>query len=207
MTFKSREICWIRYHEEMRIIIKRIRSDLRSIFFVLLFTGGVSGIIPSSAFADSLVHEIRLGVLIHDVGVWSGVSRESGTDLNAELQFSPSVQLLGGTLRPILGITLNNSGDTSKIYGGGNVQYIWRNSYFLEFGAGLTAHNGEIDNSELTDKNLLGSPICFRIVFEAGLTVANHHRLSLMFDHISNGYLADPNEGLDTFGIRYGYLF
>jgi len=28
-----------------------------------------------------------------------------------------------------------------------------------------------------------------------------------MFDHISNGYLADPNEGLDTFGIRYGYLF
>ena len=191
----------------MKITIKRLRSGLRSILFVLLFVGGVSGISPSSAFADSLVHEMRLGVLIHDVGVWSGVSRESGTDLNAELQFSPSVQLLGGTLRPILGLTLNNSGDTSKIYGGGNLQYIWRNNYFLEFGAGLAAHNGEIDNSELTDKNLLGSPICFRIVFEAGLTVANHHRLSLMFDHISNGYLADPNEGLDTFGIRYGYLF
>ena len=191
----------------MKITIKRLCSGLRSILFVLLFVGGVSDISPSSAFADSLVHEMRLGVLIHDVGVWSGVSRESGTDLNAELQFSPSVQLLGGTLRPILGITINNSGDTSKIYGGGNLQYIWRNNYFLEFGAGLAAHNGEIDNTELTDKNLLGSPICFRIVFEAGLTVANHHRLSLMFDHISNGYLADPNEGLDTFGIRYGYLF
>jgi lipid A 3-O-deacylase len=191
----------------MKITMKRIRSDLRSILFVLLFVGGVGGISPSRAFADSPVHEMRLGVLIHDAGVWGGSGREDGTDFNAELQLSPSVQLLGGMLRPILGITLNNSGDTSKIYGGGNLQYIWRNNYFFEFGAGLAAHNGEIDNSEQTDKNLLGSPICFRIVFEAGLTVANHHRLSLMFDHISNGYLADPNEGLDTFGIRYGYLF
>lgn len=189
------------------ITMKRIRSNLRSILFFLLFVGGVDGISPPSAFADSVVHEMRLGVLIHDVGVWGGDGREDGTDFNAELQFSPSAQFLGGTLRPILGITLNDSGNTSKIYGGGNLQYIFRNNYFFEFGAGLTAHNGEIDNSEVTDKNLLGSPICFRLVFEAGFTVANHHRLSLMFDHISNLYLADPNDGLDTFGIRYGYLF
>lgn len=175
--------------------------------FVLLFVGGVSGISPPSAFADSALHEMRLGVLIHDVGLWGGNGREDGVDLNAELQFSPSVQLLKGTLRPILGVTVNTSGNTSKIYGGGNLQYIWRNNYFFEIGAGLAAHNGEIDNSEVTDKNQLGSRICFRVVFEAGFTVANHHRFSLMFDHISNAYLADPNEGLDTFGVRYGYLF
>jgi hypothetical protein len=167
----------------------------------------MSSISPSSAFADSIVHEMLVGVLSHDIDVWGGSGREDGTDFNAELQFSPSVQLFGGTLRPVLGITLNNSGNTSKIYGGGNLQYIWRNNYFLELGAGLAAHNGEIDESGPTDKNQLGSPICFRVVFEAGVTVANHHRLSLMFDHISNAYLADPNEGLDTFGIRYGYLF
>jgi hypothetical protein len=28
-----------------------------------------------------------------------------------------------------------------------------------------------------------------------------------MFDHISNAYLASPNEGMDTLGVRYGYQF
>jgi hypothetical protein len=28
-----------------------------------------------------------------------------------------------------------------------------------------------------------------------------------MFDHVSNAYLAEPNDGLDTIGIRYIYRF
>ena len=36
---------------------------------------------------------------MHDVDVWGGSGREDGTDFNAELEFSPSVQLLGGKVR------------------------------------------------------------------------------------------------------------
>lgn len=157
--------------------------------------------------AESIFHEIRIGVLYHDLGVWSGTSREEGIDYNAELIFSPSWSILGGEIRPIAGFSLNDQGDTSKIYGGGVYEYIWTNGFFIDLGLGLTVHNGETDDIQVTDKNLLGSSILFRISIEPGFTIREHHRISLMFDHVSNGYLADPNEGLDTLGIRYGYRF
>jgi len=47
----------------------------------------------------------------------------SGIDVNTELIFSPSVVVLGGTLRPNLGFSVNDSGGTSKLYGGGVWQY------------------------------------------------------------------------------------
>lgn len=158
--------------------------------------------------ADPLIHEARLGLLGHDVdGVWSGSSGEEGIDFNGELIFSPSALFLGGLVRPNLGLSLNSSGYTSKIYGGGVLEYVSAGGLFLDFGLGLTIHNGEIDNLESGDSALLGSPLLFRVSFEAGVALATKHRVSLMFDHISNAYLAEPNKGLDTLGIRYGYLF
>jgi lipid A 3-O-deacylase len=31
--------------------------------------------------------------------------------------------------------------------------------------------------------------------------------MKILFDHVSNAYLANPNEGMDTLGIVYGYRF
>ena len=47
----------------------------------------------------------------------------------------------------------------------------------------------------------------FRIPIEVGYAVSRHHRVVLAFDHISNAYLASPNEGMDTIGLMYGYQF
>lgn len=165
-------------------------------------------IFPVSGAAEELLHEIRIGVLKHDVdNMWSGFSREDGVDYNGEVIFTPEYTLLGGTLRPNLGFSLNDSGDTSKIYGGGILEYTWRNGIFFDTAVGLAVHDGETDDQNRKDKKELGSTLLFRVSFELGVTVADHHRLSVMFDHISNAYLADPNEGLDTLGVRYGYLF
>ncbi len=153
------------------------------------------------------IDEIRLGLLYHDLGTWGGSDREEGIDVNTELIFSPFVAVLGGTLRPNLGFSVNDSGGTSKLYGGGVWQYQWNNNYFVDVGLGITVHNGETDNDALPDKNQLGSPILFRLSFETGRVFKQHHLISIMFDHVSNAYLADPNEGLDTLGIRYGYRF
>lgn len=174
----------------------------------LLFIFLLLGLTPIVTFAEPLIREVRIGVLDHDVdGLWSGSSEEEGTDFNAELVFYPSWSFWGGVVHPNLGITINDSGDTSKLYGGGLWEYSWNNGIFVVIGGGIAIHDGETNDTDNGNKKHLGSPVLFRISFETGFTMAKRHRLSVMFDHISNGYLADPNEGLDTLGIRYGILF
>ena len=175
-----------------------------SVFLIFLF----SVTLPTFTHSEPLIREFRIGILDHDVdGLWSGTSYEEGTDFNAELVFYPSWSLWGGVVHPNLGITINDSGDTSKVYGGGLWEYSWSNGVFVIIGGGIAIHDGETNETDNVNEKHLGSPVLFRITFETGFTMAKRHRLSVMFDHISNGYLADPNEGLDTLGIRYGILF
>lgn len=156
----------------------------------------------------SWVHEIRFGILDHDTdGLWSGFKREDGIDINAEILFTPSFDTFLGSLRPHLGATINTQGYTSKVYAGGTWQYEWESGLFLEAGLGIAAHNGESETDTKMDYKELGSSVLFRVHFEGGYAFNEHHRLSIMFDHISNGYLYDPNEGMDTLGLRYGYRF
>lgn len=188
--------------------VKRFLS--RPLLFALM-TLVCSSLLPLHAHARDKkipVHEIRLGVLDHDTdNLWSGFSREDGVDLNAEFIFTPEYALWHGHLRPNLGISVNDRGNTSKVYAGGVWQYLWRNGFSLDLGAGLAVHDGEIEAPDARDKKELGRRVLLRFSAELGYAISAHNRLFLMFDHISNGYTADPNEGLDTVGIRYGYLF
>ena len=164
--------------------------------------------VAAASGSDGWLHEIRIGVLAHDVdGLWSNFKREDGTDYNAELVFSPSWQLWNGTVRPNVGVSINDGSDTSKLYAGALWEHLWSSGIFFDIGLGAAVHDGETDKKNRPDKKELGSSVLFRVSFEAGVTLGGQHRLSLMFDHISNGYLADPNDGLDTLGLRYGYLF
>jgi hypothetical protein len=152
------------------------------------------------------LYGIRTGILAHDVPVWSLSRREGGVDFNAELIFGfPNGRLFSGVVRTNLGFSLNSQGDTSKVYTGLLWEYMWDSGLFLNLGLGLAAHDGKLDNSD--DKKGLGSRILFRIPLEMGLLFTRHQGISMMFDHVSNAYLADPNEGLDTIGLRYIYRF
>ena len=151
--------------------------------------------------------EIRVGILAHDVPIWSLSRKESGVDFNAEFIFRwPKYSVLAGIVHSNLGVTLNNQGDTSKIYSGFLWEYIWQSGIFIDLGLGLAAHDGELETSD-DGKKELGSRILFRIPIEIGLLFATHHGVSIMFAHVSNAYLADPNDGLDTIGLRYSYRF
>jgi lipid A 3-O-deacylase len=154
------------------------------------------------------VHELRLGVLNHDTdNMWSGFSRESGIDVNAELILSPSYELWHGQVRPNLGFSVNTEGDTSKVYAGGVWEYLWKSGFLLDFGAGLAVHDGETDDPASLVRKQLGTRVLLRFSLELGYALSEHSRIYLMTDHVSNGYTVDPNEGMDTLGIRYGYLF
>jgi lipid A 3-O-deacylase len=157
--------------------------------------------------AGGFVHELKGGVLVHDVdNLWSGFSRENGFDINAEAIFSPSVNILGGDLRPALGASLSTSSDTSKVYLDARWEYGVDNGLFFAFGVGVAAHNGE-QHLVNNDRKALGSQILFHIPIEVGYHIDNHHGISVYFDHVSNAYTQDENEGLDTLGLRYGYRF
>ncbi len=152
--------------------------------------------------------EIRMGVLVHDVdNLWSHSRKEDGVDLNAELILAyPDWQLLAGRIHSNLGASVNTQGDTSKVYGGLLWEYQFDSGIFLNLGLGGAVHDGRLD-TDRDDTKSLGSRILFRIPIEIGYAAKRHHRISIMFDHISNGYLANPNQGLDTVGLRYGYRF
>ncbi len=53
-----------------------------------------------------------------------------------EETFQPSVDFLGGTLRPALGFSINTEGDTSKLYLDGRWQFDFHNDLFLVLGLG-----------------------------------------------------------------------
>ena len=152
------------------------------------------------------LYAMRAGILAHDVPVWSRSRQEGGVDFNAEFIFGfPNYRLFSGSVRANLGFSLNSQGDTSRIYSGLLWEYMWDSGLFFNLGLGLAAHDGELENSD--DKKELGSRILFRIPIEMGLLFTPHQGVSIMFDHVSNAYLADPNEGLDTIGLRYIYRF
>lgn len=158
--------------------------------------------------SSEIVYGIRLGVLAHDVGgLWSHSRAEGGADINAEIVFKkPSLKLWQGMILPNLGVSVNSQGDTSKAYGGLLWEFVFDNGFFVNSGAGLAVHNGQQESDD-ADKKQLGSRVLFRIPLEIGFTIFERHRISLMFDHMSNAYLANPNEGMDTIGVRYGIQF
>jgi len=149
------------------------------------------------------LHEVSFGVLDHDTdNLWIGFSRESSVDINAEVLFNSVYDVLGGHIHPAVGASINTGGDTSKVYAGLRYRYELDNGPF--FGLGVAAHDGETKLVQ-ADKKALGSTLLFHIPAEVGYRFSEHYSASIYFDHISNGYTQDENEGLGTLGMRIGY--
>ncbi len=182
------------------------RTVIFTILAILAASQAICGEENPDRHNRNWLYAIRTGILAHDVPVWSRSSVEAGVDFNAEFVFGfAKFELLSGIVRANLGFSLNSGGDTSKIYSGLLWEYLWNSGLFFNLGFGLAVHDGKLENSE--DKKELGSRILFRIPIEIGLLFTRHQGVSIMFDHVSNAYLADPNEGLDTIGLRYTYRF
>ena len=191
------------------LVIKKIAVF---VFLMTLSTGVALPATANESMSDKngvgLLNAIRAGVLAHDVNnLWSGTRKEGGVDLNIEIIFSrPSLSLSSGTVRPNLGLSINTQGDTSKLYGGILWELETNSGIFFALGVGVAVHNGKLDTDQ-EDKKSLGSRVLMRVPIEIGYSITDHFEISLLFDHISNAYLANPNEGLDTLGLRIGYRF
>ena len=163
--------------------------------------------------SSSFINEIKTGVVAHDVGFF-GTQKEEGLDSTFEFLFRKIDYNLFwlGKPRPHIGATINMGGDTSQAYAGFTWDWKLPKRMFFNFSWGLSYHNGDkkhSDNNVQTDKKELGSSLLFREAVEIGWNFYGKDSISLRLDHISNAGLwgEDANEGLDTFGIFYGYRF
>lgn len=164
--------------------------------------------VPTKVIAQSLIEEVKLGVLYHDAPeMWSGFRLErEGVDVNVEVLLKPSLPLWLGAIRPVVGGTVSTRGDTSHAYLGARWQAELGGGFFLGLGLGGAVHDGHTLPDSWQHK-ALGSRVLFHIPAEIGYRLDAHNSLSVYFEHTSNAWFARYNEGLDRIGLRYGYRF
>ena len=174
----------------------------------------------SKAFDDKTgktfmgLYEVKQGILAHDRG-WFGTNREGfGPDYNFELMFnSPRFMNRFWSPKPILGLTQTSTGGSSLYYGGLTWDFKISEKWFFSGTTGIAYTNGltKLDKGAVPtgDKKIqFGSKILHRGALELGWNFYGKDTISLMFSHVSHGSMLDEkNQGMDEFGIRYGYRF
>ena len=183
------------------------------IFVVLAHTNSLY------AFSDKSknllgIYELKQGLLAHDRG-WFGTNREGfGPDYNFELMFnSPNFMNRFWSPKPILGLTQTSSGGSSLYYGGLTWDFKISEKWFFSGTTGIAYTNGltKLNKGAVPtgDKKIqFGSNIFHRGALEIGWNFYGKDTISLMFSHVSHASMLDEkNQGMDEFGIRYGYRF
>ena len=160
------------------------------------------------------IYELKQGVLAHDRG-WFGTNREGfGPDYNFELMFnSPNFLRKIASPMPILGLTQTSTGGSSLYYGGLTWDFNISKNWFFNATTGIAYTNGLTKlpqgQEPKGDKQIqFGSKWLHRGAIELGWNFYGKDSISLMFSHVSHGSMLDnKNQGMDEFGIRYGYRF
>lgn len=165
---------------------------------------------PTSAVAqspaESWLYEVRGGVLAHDIPIVAAGRTESGVSLNAELAFTPSLPLFGGAIRPVIGGSFAFNGQTSWIYV--DARWEWAGPlFFFGIGVGPAIQTGNNLYVSSNGQKALGSRVLFHIPLEVGLQITPKVRVSAFYEHVSNGYTAFPNPGMDNIGGRLAFRF
>jgi lipid A 3-O-deacylase len=164
----------------------------------------IAGLAGSALAQQGILYEMRAGVLAHDVDLWAARGVEDGTTFNGELVFTPSYDLLGGKIRPAIGASLTTQDGTS--YGYADAKWEWAGpTFFFGLGLGGAVHDGSKNGSR--NEKALGSRVLFHVPAEIGWQFTDTNRVSLYFEHVSNGYTRDRNEGLDNIGLRLSHRF
>ena len=186
-----------------------LKMNLNSLFIAGLIVAGISTVAADTSDTSTSgegISELRVGFLKHDAGLF-GSSLEDGVDANLEVLFaSPNLLNAIGSPRPMVGISIHSEGETSQAYLGLDWQWQFQHGLFADLGLGAAFHNGETDSGD-PNRKALGCSLLIKGAATLGYRFDRHHSLMLYLDHVSNAGLCDPNDGLDSVGLRYGYRF
>ncbi|HEV7309118.1 acyloxyacyl hydrolase [Ensifer sp.] len=169
--------------------------------------------IAAPAFAaDGVFDEMRFGVT---TSIASGDKQEDGVFPSFTLYFDPfgasgAADLGEKLLRPRVytgAAVATSSNGVNQAYAGLSWTFDMTQRLFVEFGAGGTVHDGDLDNPN-GDGPQLGCRVLFREYAATGVRLDEHWNVSATVEHASHANLCDgPNNGLTRAGLALGYKF
>ena len=183
------------------------RRSLRVLTSFCLVVTGIT-VYAEESPSSGLLYSVGAGVYAHDIDLdWAHDSEEDGVNYNVELVLQrTSWALWGGKFHPNLGVSINDSGDTSFLYAGLLWSYPLAGNITFNSGINLVVHDGET-TADIPGSKRLGSRVLFRIPIEIGYDFNQKNGVYLVFEHLSNASIENPNEGMDSLGVRYQYRF
>lgn len=172
--------------------------------------------------AEAGVDEVHVGVMAHNICVINcdNANKEDGPNVEFQVSFdSPSFLNWAFSPQPYLMASVNTSGNTS--FAGAGLEWRWNfaDKWALEPGFGLAVHDGATDNpyangtpeaEAFSNENvLLGGEVLFRTSLGLTYDFRGPWEAQLFYEHLSHGQILESgrNQGLDEFGIRFGYRF
>lgn len=167
------------------MVIKKILKTL--LFASILFV--------NSTFAA----EYRVGLSLHDVER----RIEGGPALSIEKIFDRPDWWHRYAGRPHIGTQISLANHTHLFYAGSTWNLFQKNKFSgeLAFGAAFHTGNEEIKQGELG----YGCKVNFRELIAFGYDINDTQKIQLSAQHMSNGSLCDPNQGLTSVGLRFAW--
>ena len=167
------------------MVIKKILKTL--LFACILFV--------NSTFAA----EYRVGLSMHDVER----RIEGGPALSIEKIFDRPDWWHRYAGRPHIGTQISLANHTHLFYAGSTWNLFQKNKFSgeLAFGAAFHTGNEEIKQGELG----YGCKVNFRELIAFGYDISDTQKIQLSAQHMSNGSLCDPNQGLTSVGLRFAW--
>ena len=167
------------------MVIKKILKTL--LFASILFV--------NSTFAA----EYRVGLSMHDVER----RIEGGPALSIEKIFDRPDWWHRYAGRPHIGTQISLANHTHLFYAGSTWNLFQKNKFSgeLAFGAAFHTGNEEIKQGELG----YGCKVNFRELIAFGYYINDTQKIQLSAQHMSNGSLCDPNQGLTSVGLRFAW--
>lgn len=177
---------------------------------------GAAAAVTAVAISGANAGELRLGVAKHDIS-----DRESGFDIEAQYVFGtpPSVTGRNWGLRPYI-VAASNTDGNINFYGAGlQPEIAFNQNWFAEFQVGVVGHDGRVDlpppyepearQHVLDTERTYGCEALFHLAPAVGRRLGERSSLAFYWEHLSHGqiFCDGKNEGLDNFGLKYGYRF
>ena len=143
--------------------------------------------------------EYRLGLSMHDVER----RIEGGAAISFEKIFDRPDWWHPYAGRPHIGTHLSTANNTHLLYAGSTWNLFQKGKFSGELAFGAAIHSGQEDIEK--DKLGFGCKINFREMIAFGYQVREDKILQISAQHMSNGSLCDPNQGLTSVGLRFAW--
>ena len=152
--------------------------------------------------------EMRIGAAFYDTGLLTRPVTSRGGVLNGEFLFASPDFLDGfGSPRPYVGMDIGLAASpTHFFYAGLSWDYHFTRRLYVSGSVGGAVHTAS-DLVNPPAQRALGSRVLFPLAAAMGFDFTPNLTGQIYTNHFSNAGLANPNEGHDSSGIRFGYRF